>query len=72
MTDHLSNGTHVTWQLAGHRAEGIVAQKFTRRVKRVIKGKTIVRNGSEAEPVYLIRQANGGRALKSHSELSRA
>ena len=57
---------------ATYRAEGIVAQKFTTRVKRTIKGKTIIRNASEDEPAYLVRQENGNRALKSASELSRA
>lgn len=72
MTGQLDKGAHVTWRWGAHQAEGIVAEVFTRRVKRTIKGKTIVRNGSEAEPVYLVRQVDGGRALKSASELSKA
>ena len=69
---HFSKGDHVTWRWGAHEAEGIVAQIFTARVRRTIKGKTIVRNASDAEPAYLVRQADGGRALKSASELSKA
>jgi hypothetical protein len=65
-------GEHVSWTWRAHRAEGIVAQIFTHRVKRTIKGKTIVRNASEAEPAYLVQQADGGRALKNGSEPTRA
>jgi hypothetical protein len=72
MTMHFGKGTHVTWRWGAHQAEGIVAEAFTRRVKRKIAGKVIVRNGSEEEPVYLVRQADGGKALKSASELTRA
>ena len=72
MAAHFDKGTHVSWAWGAHRAEGIVAQKFTARVKRIIKGKTIVRNASEAEPAYLVRQTDGGRALKSQSELTKA
>lgn len=53
-------GTHVRWSWGTHEAEGIVAQSFTARVKRTIKGKTIVRNASEDEPVYLVK-ARGRR-----------
>lgn len=72
MPAHFSKGEHVKWRWGAHEAEGIVAQEFTARVRRTIKGKTIVRNASEAEPAYLVRQADGARALKSASELSRA
>jgi len=64
-------GTHVAWTWGAHEAEGIVAETFTRRVRRVIKGKTVIRNGTEEEPAYLVRQADGGRVLKSQSELRR-
>jgi hypothetical protein len=68
----LKPGTHVTWRWGAHQAEGIVTDMFTRRVRRTIKGKTIIRNGSEAEPVYLVRQGDGAVALKSASELTPA
>jgi hypothetical protein len=65
-------GAAVSWAWGAHRAEGVVTQKFTRRVKRTIKGATVIRNASETEPAYLVRQSDGGRALKSASELDQA
>ena len=69
---HLRKGEHVSWAWGAHRAEGIAAQVFTSRIKRTIKGKTIVRNASTEEPAYMVQQADGARALKSESELTRA
>ena len=64
-------GDHVRWTWGANEAEGIVAQSFTSRVKRNIKGKAIIRNATEDEPAYLVKQQDGGRALKSASELSK-
>ena len=72
MGGKFEKGDHVTWAWGAHRAEGLVAQKFTQRVKRTIKGTTVVRNASEDVPAYLVRQTNGGRVLKSESELTKA
>lgn len=67
-----ARGDHVVWRQGGHRAEGIVDEIFTERVERTIKGSRIVRNATADEPAYLVRQANGGVALKSQSELGPA
>ncbi|MEQ1768414.1 MAG: DUF2945 domain-containing protein [Devosia sp.] len=64
-------GDKVRWTWGAHHADGVVQQKFTRRVKRSIKGQTIVRNATEDEPAYLVVQEDGGRALKSASELEK-
>jgi hypothetical protein len=72
MAAHFEKGDHVRWPWGAHHAEGIVAQKFTARVKRTIKGKAIIRNATPEEPAYLVRQTDGARALKSQSELTRA
>lgn len=71
MAEHLSKGDRVRWSWGAHEAEGVVAQRFTRRVKRKIAGTTVIRNASEDDPAYLVRQADGGRALKSASELKK-
>jgi hypothetical protein len=65
-------GSTVKWNWGTGTAEGKVAKVFKRRVQRTIKGAKIVRNGSENEPAYLVEQEDGGRALKSHSELEKA
>lgn len=50
MSEHLRKGEHASWAWGAHRAEGIVAQIFTSRVKRTIKGKIVVRNASRKSP----------------------
>jgi hypothetical protein len=72
MTASFSKGDHVSWKWGAHTVEGIVAERFTSRVERKIKGANVVRNASEDEPAYLVRQNDGGQALKSVSELSKA
>lgn len=69
MSGHFSKGDKVSWSWGAHIARGEIAERFERRVQRTIKGETIVRNGSKAEPAYLVTQEDGGRALKSGSEL---
>jgi hypothetical protein len=65
-------GTKVTWKWGSHTAHGKVAESFTTDVTRTIKGEEIRRKASPEEPAYLVEQEDGGRALKSHSELSKA
>ena len=67
-----AKGTKVSWKWGAHSAEGKVAESFTEDVARTIKGEAIKRKASEDEPAYLIEQADGGRVLKSHSELEKA
>jgi hypothetical protein len=69
MAAHLTKGDKVRWTWGANEAEGVVAQRFTKRVKRKISGTTVIRNASEDEPAYLVQQEDGGRALKSSSEL---
>lgn len=71
MSKDLKKGDAVSWAWGEHRAHGKVAQKFTSRVRRTIKGQTVVRKATEDEPVYMVTQEDGGRALKSASELKR-
>ncbi|MDG2530120.1 DUF2945 domain-containing protein [Caulobacter endophyticus] len=70
MARHFSERATVTWRWGAHEARGKVLQRFDRRVTRTIKGEKITRNGSPEEPAYLVGQADGGRVLKSESELS--
>jgi hypothetical protein len=62
-------GTDVTWAWGAHRGEGKVPESFTHDIVRTIKGTKVKRTASADEPAYLIEQADGGHALKSHSEL---
>jgi hypothetical protein len=69
MSRHFSKGSKVSWTWGAHQASGKVAERFTRRVTRTIKGEKVVRNATEDEPAYLVHQDDGGRVLKSESEL---
>ncbi|HEY5795344.1 MAG TPA: DUF2945 domain-containing protein [Bosea sp. (in: a-proteobacteria)] len=62
-------GTNVTWRWGAHVARGRIEQVFTEPVTRRIKGTEIRRNASKDNPAYLVTQARGGYALKSHSEV---
>jgi hypothetical protein len=68
----IREGTVVTWDWGRGHAEGKVSEIFTQDVERTIKGETIKRHASREEPAYLILRNDGGRVLKSASEISRA
>ena len=65
----LAKGTKVEWKWGGNTAEGKVKESFEKPVQRTIKGTKVKRNASKEEPAYLVEQEDGGRALKSGSEL---
>lgn len=67
-----SKGDKVQWTWGSGTAQGTVAEVFTDRVTRSIRGKEITRNATQDEPAYLVRQEDGDTALKSASELKRA
>ncbi|WP_066480011.1 MULTISPECIES: DUF2945 domain-containing protein [unclassified Sphingomonas] len=70
MANSFKKGQAVTWHWGSGTAKGKVAERFDRRVQRTIKGSKIVKNGTKDNPAYLVEQEDGGRALKSGSELS--
>ena len=65
-------GNDVEWKWGRGKGEGKVAESFTEDVERKIAGSVIKRKASEEEPAYLIEQEDGGKVLKSHSELEKA
>ncbi|SMO38846.1 DUF2945 domain-containing protein [Paracoccus laeviglucosivorans] len=65
-------GDAVTWRWGAHQASGEIAETFTRKVRRTIRGRQITRKGTRKRPAYLIRQDDGSRVLKLETELSRA
>lgn len=67
----LKKGDAVTWNLGRGKAEGEVEAVFTDKVTRKIKGKSITRKADEDEPAYTVVQEDGGKALKSGSELTK-
>ena len=69
MASSYDKGDRVSWEWGSGRAEGKITEQFAEKVTRTIKGNEVTRNASEDEPAYLIEQDDGGRVLKSHSEL---
>ena len=62
-------GTSVEWKWGKGTGSGKVKESFIEDVERTIEGSVIKRKASTEEPAYLIEQDDGGRVLKSHSEL---
>ncbi|GLK56994.1 hypothetical protein JOD31_003026 [Methylopila capsulata] len=71
MTKAYGVGAKVSWSWGQGRASGKVADVFQKRVQRTIKGAKIVRRATADNPAYLVEQEDGGKALKSHSELEK-
>lgn len=64
-----SIGSAVQWKWMGRYISGTVRDIFTEPVSKLIKGKTIKRNGSTENPAYLVESSQGNLALKLHTEL---
>lgn len=69
MGERYAVGERVKWKWGAHWAHGKIAERFTERVTRRIKGKAITRNADQDNPAYLVEQADGERALKTHRQL---
>jgi hypothetical protein len=65
-------GTKVEWKWGNGKGTGKVAESFTEKVTRTIKGEKITCGASKDDPAYLIEQEDGDRVLKGHSELKKA
>ena len=70
MAKDFSKGDAVEWSWGNGTATGTVEERFTSKVTRTIEGNEVTRNASEDEPAYMVSQEDGGRALKSGSELT--
>ena len=68
MSDKFSIGAPVSWHWGRGEGHGRIVERFERRVQRTIKGAKVVRNGTKANPAYLI-ETGDSRALKLGSEL---
>lgn len=67
-----SEGDEVKWAWASGTGTGKIAEVYTRKAKRKIKGSEITKNGSKDCPAYYIEQEDGGAVLKLHSEIEKA
>ncbi|GFD89931.1 hypothetical protein KUL152_21570 [Tenacibaculum sp. KUL152] len=69
---HYAINTEVEWEWGNGNAIGNIREKFTSDVERTINGSSVKREASESDPAYLIEQDDGGKVLKSHSELKKS
>lgn len=67
-----SEGTKVEWDWGNGKGTGKIDEVFTEKVTRTIDGNEVTRKASEDEPAYMIKQDDGDRVLKGHSEVSKA
>ena len=65
-------GTKVEWEWGSDTATGKVDESFTEDVTKTIDGNEVTRKASADSPAYLIKQDDGSRVLKSHSEVQKA
>lgn len=72
MSDSYNIGSQVKWKWGNGYGEGEIAERFTEKVTRTIDGNEVTRDASDDEPAYLIKQDDGDKVLKSHSELEKA
>ncbi len=72
MAESFREGARVSWNWGNGQGTGEVQEVFREKVTRTIAGTDITRNASPGEPAYLIRQDDGDRVLKSHSEVEKA
>ncbi|OOQ58163.1 hypervirulence associated TUDOR domain-containing protein [Mucilaginibacter pedocola] len=67
----MKKGDTVHWQWGANEAEGKIEKKHTSTVTKTIKGSKVKRKASADEPAYEIKQEDGGKVLKSESELKK-
>jgi len=71
MSDSYNIGSKVKWKWGNGWGHGKVDERFTEKVTRKIDGSEITRDADNDNPAYLIKQDDGNRVLKSHSELQK-
>lgn len=68
----LEEGTQVEWKWGQGTARGVIASVYTQKRTLKIDGIDVTREASTDCPSYEIKQDDGQRVLKSHSEVTRA
>ena len=67
----MKKGDKVTWKWGKGTAEGEIVKKHDEPVEKTIQGAHVKRNASKDDPAYEIKQEDGGKVLKSESELKK-
>lgn len=71
MVDSYAVNTEVTWNWGEGTAKGNIRRVYREKITKTIEGADVTRNADDDNPAYLIEQDDGGKVLKSHSELSK-
>jgi hypothetical protein len=66
---NLSIGSAVQWKWLGRVISGKIKEVYFKPVTKIIKGKSIKRNGSQENPAYLVESDAGNVALKLGTEI---
>ncbi|HEY9056171.1 MAG TPA: DUF2945 domain-containing protein [Aurantimonas sp.] len=66
-----NKGDKVRWNWGNGTGAGEVSESFAEKVSRTIRGTEVTRDADDQNPAYLIEQEDGGRVLKSESELTK-
>ncbi|WP_228243515.1 DUF2945 domain-containing protein [Porphyrobacter sp. GA68] len=69
MSDKYSKGDKVEWTWGSGTASGEITERYEEKTTHTIKGTEVTRNATKDDPAYMIKQDDGDRVLKSHSEL---
>jgi len=72
MSKKFDKSDKVSWKYGKGQATGKIESAKTERATIKSHGTTVVRNGSEDNPAYKIKQEDGTPVLKLQSELSKA
>jgi hypothetical protein len=67
----MKKGDTVHWKWGANEAEGKIEKKHEKTTTKTIKGTSVKRKASKDEPAYEVKQADGGKVLKSESELKK-
>jgi hypothetical protein len=65
-------GDYVEWDWGNGTGHGAIQTVYTTKTTKTIKGSEITRDADRDNPAYLIEQSDGGRVLKSHSEIRKS
>ena len=69
MSNKYSKGDKVEWDWGNGTASGEITDRYEEKTTHTIKGNEVTRDASSDDPAYMIKQDDGDRVLKSHSEL---
>ena len=68
----IREGSKVEWDWGNGTATGKVKETYTKKVTKTIEGNEVTRDGEEGNKALLIEQEDGGKVLKSESEVRKA